>query len=70
MPAVYDVMTGETFIFFGGPGRTAQDTRLDVTAVSSTDLVSPPSSRLLVPDLLPPLPSLHRWRVFSSAGRV
>ena len=56
MPAVYDVTTGETFIFFGGPGRTAQDPRLDVTAVSSTDLVSPPSSRLLVPDLLPPLP--------------
>ena len=53
---MYDATTGETFIFFGGPGRTAQDTRLDVTAVSSTDLVSPPSSRLLVPDLLPPLP--------------
>jgi len=64
---VYDATTGETFIFFGGPGRTAQDTRLDVTAVSSTDLVSPPSSRLLVPDLLPPLPRCFVGHVFSSA---
>eukprot|EP01052_Picozoa_sp_SAG31_P052497 SAG31_NODE_12988_length_901_cov_1.266833_1_plen_117_part_00 len=36
---VFDEMTGETFILFGGPGRTAQDSRLDITMVSSTDLV-------------------------------
>ena len=35
---VFDSSTGETFIFFGGPGRTAKDSRLDVTAISSTDL--------------------------------
>ena len=39
---LFDHTTGETFIFFGGPGRTATDSRLDVTMISSTDLVSSP----------------------------
>ena len=35
----FDLAVGLTFIFFGGPGRTAKDSRLDVTMISSTDLV-------------------------------
>lgn len=37
---LFDRTTGKTFVFFGGPGRTSTDSRLDVTMMSSTDLVS------------------------------
>ena len=35
---VFDRTTGETFIFFAGPGRTAIDSTLGVSMVSSSDL--------------------------------
>ena len=34
---VFDRTTGETFLFFAGPGRTAVDSRLDITMISSKD---------------------------------
>eukprot|EP01052_Picozoa_sp_SAG31_P031039 SAG31_NODE_3248_length_4493_cov_1.923760_1_plen_565_part_00 len=35
---VFDRTTGETFVFFAGPGRTTSDSTLGVSMLSSTDL--------------------------------